>query len=125
MSLRINLHYGPSRLNCQRDGMFLDHPFSRLMPEEIVSALDRMVKMFHNSAPLNVALVEEYPFTYLRYLVRMGILESEDVHIYWHEKDERRELRLGGEGELLDPWPTGFFDRSLEFTLVYPTERSE
>lgn len=115
--LRINLHYGPDRDNVQYDGMYFDHPFARMMPDEITAEIDKMIRLFDTSAPLNVALVEEYPLIYIRYLIRKTILNAGDVHVYWHEDGDRREIRLGDEGELLDPWPGGFFDRSLEFTL--------
>lgn len=112
----INLHYGPDRSDAMFDrGHPFDHPFGRLMPEEVIAKVDELIQ---RTEVLNIMLVEDYPMVYLRYLIRSGKLASHQVHIYWHGQDEpTRELRLGAEGELLDPWPTGFFDRSLEFVL--------
>ena len=111
----INLHYGPTRF----DGLLgnpypYDHPFARLMPDEQIERIDGWIR---NEINANIILVEELPFTYLRYLIRKGDLTSDQVHVYWHENDDVRELRLGAHGELLDPWPSGHFDRSLEFVL--------
>lgn len=110
----IHLHYGPDRADglVQR-GLPCDHPFGRLMPDEVIEKIDAWVT---TNKILDVVLVEELPMTYLRYLIRKGTLAPDQVHIWWHD-DEVRKLRLGQEGELLDPWPTGFFDRSLEFVL--------
>ncbi len=84
------------------------------MPDEVVELIDVWVV---DEASRDIVLVEELPMTYLRYLVRKNVLSSDQVHLYWHDDEGARELRLGAEGELLDPWPTGFFDRSLEFVL--------
>lgn len=115
----INLHYGPERMeNLVSKGfvkdMISDHPFSRCMPDEVTEKIDQW---FEGARTRDVVLVEEYPLTYLRYLIRGNAVASEEVHVYWHSEGGFRELRLGGQGELLDPWPTGYFDRSLEFVL--------
>jgi predicted ATPase len=54
----------------------------------------------------------------VRKLIREGKLPSAHVAILYvdntpGERASVRQLRLGDEGELLDPWPTGFFDDSL------------
>ena len=112
--MRINLHYGPDRAQALlgRTRPY-DHPFGRLMPDEVVAKIDEWVAQ---EIDRDIVLVEELPFTYLRYLIRNTTLVSSEVHVYWHDGDVR-ELRLGAQGELLDPWPTGHFDRSLEFVL--------
>lgn len=112
--MKINLHYGPDRA----EGLFergrpYDHPFGRFMPDEVIAKLDEWIK---EGIDREIVLVEELPFTYLRYHIRNSTLASNEVHVYWHD-DGVRELRLGEHGELLDPWPTGHFDRSLEFVL--------
>jgi len=58
----------------------------------------------------------------IRNLVRQGRLDAEDVAIVYvdnsHEEGVTvRRLRLGPHGELLDPWPTGFFDDRLRDIL--------
>lgn len=54
----------------------------------------------------------------VRKLIRQGTLAAGQVAILYVDNttDEGvsvRRLRLGDQGELLDPWPTGFFDDSL------------
>jgi len=54
----------------------------------------------------------------LRRLIRNGKLRADDVAVlYVDNVDEAgataRRLRIGERGELLDPWPTGFFDDGL------------
>lgn len=110
----FNLHYGPDRAEgLLGRGLPYDHPFGRLMPDEVIKKIDNWIR---TEAVRDIVLVEDYPMTYLRYLIRKGDLTSDQVHIFWHD-DDVRELRLGEQGELLDPWPTGYFDRSLEFVL--------
>lgn len=58
----------------------------------------------------------------VRRLVRSGKLMPDEVAIlYVNNTPEAgvsvRRLRLGEQGELLDPWPTGFFDDSLDDVL--------
>ena len=62
----------------------------------------------------------------IRRLIRGGQLHPEDVAvIYVDNTDEDgasiRRLRLGAQGELLDPWPTGFFDDGLADILGITT----
>lgn len=54
----------------------------------------------------------------IRRLIRNGKLRPDEVAVlYVDNVDEAgatvRRLRLGDRGELLDPWPTGFFDDGL------------
>lgn len=73
----------------------------------------------------NQILVETHSESLLlraRRLVRRGILQPSDVAVLYVDNTSAkgvsvRRLRLGDEGELLDPWPTGFFDDSLEDVL--------
>lgn len=110
----FDLHYGPDRIEgLAGRGLPFDHPFGRLMPDEVIEKIDEWMG---DVLVRDIVLVEELPMLYLRYLVRKGDLSPTQVRIFWHE-DEIRELRLGSQGELLDPWPTGYFDRSLEFVL--------
>lgn len=57
----------------------------------------------------------------VRRLVRAGKLRPEDVSLLYVDNTEVgasvQRLRLGERGELLDPWPTGFFDDSLSDVL--------
>lgn len=58
----------------------------------------------------------------LRRLIRGGLLRSEDVAVLYVDNTDEggatvSRLRLGDKGELLDPWPTGFFDDSLADVL--------
>lgn len=57
----------------------------------------------------------------VRRLVREGILRPDDVAVLYVDNGDNganvRTLRLGARGELLDPWPTGFFDDSLSDVL--------
>lgn len=57
-----------------------------------------------------------------RRLIRTGKLLPSEVAVLYVDNTPTdgasvRRLRLGEEGELLDPWPTGFFDDSLEDVL--------
>lgn len=57
-----------------------------------------------------------------RRLVRRGILQPADVAVLYVDNAAGtgvsvRRLRLGVEGELLDPWSTGFFDDTLDDVL--------
>lgn len=54
----------------------------------------------------------------VRRLIRGGKLRSDEVAVLYVDNTAEsgatvRRLRLGPEGELLDPWPTGFFDDGL------------
>lgn len=54
----------------------------------------------------------------VRRLVRSGKLRPDEVAVLYVDNTSEagasvRRLRLGEQGELLDPWPTGFFDDSL------------
>lgn len=54
----------------------------------------------------------------LRRLIRGGQLRPDDVAVIYVDNTAAngasvRRLRLGDQGELLDPWPTGFFDDGL------------
>lgn len=54
----------------------------------------------------------------VRRLIRGGKLRAEDVAVLYVDNVDKggatvSRLRLGHQGELLDPWPTGFFDDSL------------
>lgn len=57
----------------------------------------------------------------IRRLVRQGVLRPDDVAVLYVDNGNDganvRRLRLGTRGELLDPWPTGFFDDSLSDVL--------
>lgn len=58
----------------------------------------------------------------VRKLIRQGKLKPTDVAVIYVDNNNDdgavvRRLRLGGRGELLDPWPTGFFDDSLDDVL--------
>ncbi|MFD1506073.1 hypothetical protein FE374_18280 [Georgenia yuyongxinii] len=58
----------------------------------------------------------------VRRLVRQGKLHHDDVAVLYVDNIDGegahvRRLRLGEQGELLDPWPTGFFDDTLEDVL--------
>ena len=68
----------------------------------------------------NQVIVETHSESMLlrvRRLVRTRKLRPDDVAILYVDNSNDgatvRRLRLGGGGELLDPWPTGFFDDSL------------
>lgn len=54
----------------------------------------------------------------VRRLIRQGTLKPEDVAVIYVDNGDEgvviRQLRLGERGGLLDPWPTGFFDDSLD-----------
>lgn len=72
----------------------------------------------------NQVLVETHSETMLlrvRRLVREGLLRPDDVAVLYVDNGATganvRRLRLGAYGELLDPWPTGFFDDSLSDVL--------
>lgn len=111
------LHYGPLRnVSVHKDMSHVkDHPFSRMMPDEIEKAIDEMIKQGHSH--LDLVLVEELPMTYLRFLKRTKP-EEVDVEIFWWYADGGcRQIRLGVQGEYLDPWPTGSFDNSLKHVL--------
>lgn len=57
----------------------------------------------------------------VRKLIRQGKLKPTDVAVIYVDNNNDgaviRRLRLGTRGELLDPWPTGFFDDSLNDVL--------
>lgn len=58
----------------------------------------------------------------VRRLVRAGALRPEEVALLYVDNNREsgatvRRLCLGEQGELLDPWPTGFFDDALEDVL--------
>lgn len=58
----------------------------------------------------------------LRRLIRAGKLRANEVCVLYVDNDQVdgtsvSQLRLGEKGELLDPWPTGFFDDSLQDIL--------
>ncbi len=58
----------------------------------------------------------------VRRLVREGTIAPEDVSVLYVDNQPGvgatvERLRLGRRGELLDPWPTGFFDDSLADVL--------
>jgi len=69
----------------------------------------------------NQVIVETHSESILlrvRRLVRAGKLRPDDVAIIYVDNTTSigataRRLRLGVQGELLDPWPTGFFDDGL------------
>lgn len=73
----------------------------------------------------NQVLVETHSESLLlrvRRLVRSGKLLPDEVAVLYVDNTPEmgvsvRRLRLGEQGELLDPWPTGFFDDSLEDVL--------
>ena len=54
----------------------------------------------------------------VRRLVRSGKLQPDEVAVLYVDNTHEdgvsvSRLRLGYQGEFLDPWPTGFFDDSL------------
>lgn len=58
----------------------------------------------------------------VRRLIRTGKLRPDEVELLYVDNDARsgatvRRLQLGAQGELLDPWPSGFFDDTLEDVL--------
>lgn len=58
----------------------------------------------------------------VRRLVRAGKLRPNEVAVLYVDNPDDgdvfvRRMRLGAQGELLDPWPTGFFDDSLADVL--------
>lgn len=58
----------------------------------------------------------------IRRLIRQRRLRPEQVALLYVDNDAEhgasvRHLRLGRQGELLDPWPTGFFDDSIDDVL--------
>ena len=58
----------------------------------------------------------------VRRLIRQGKLRPDDVAVLYVDNSDAdgahaRRLRLGEKGELLDPWPTGFFDDRLADVL--------
>lgn len=58
----------------------------------------------------------------VRRLVRSGKLLPDEVAVLYVDNTPKagasvRRLRLGEQGELLDPWPTGFFDDTLDDVL--------
>lgn len=58
----------------------------------------------------------------VRKLIRTGELVPDDVAVLYVDNDQDKgvsvqRLRLGTRGQLLDPWPTGFFDDSLRDVL--------
>ncbi len=57
----------------------------------------------------------------IRRLVREGTLSPDDVAVVYVDNTTDgvaiRRLRLGSNGGLLDPWPSGFFDDSLDDLL--------
>lgn len=69
----------------------------------------------------NQVIVETHSESILlrvRRLVRAGKIRPSDVAVLYVDNTEEaganvRRLRLGAQGELLDPWPTGFFDDAL------------
>ncbi|WP_028656675.1 AAA family ATPase [Nocardioides sp. J54] len=73
----------------------------------------------------NQVIVETHSESLLlrvRRLVRSGKLLPDEVAVLYIDNTSEvgvsvRRLRLGEHGELLDPWPTGFFDDSLDDVL--------
>lgn len=73
----------------------------------------------------NQVLVETHSESLLlrvRRLVRAGLLRPDEVALLYVDNTREagtsvRRLRLGEQGELLDPWPSGFFDDSLDDVL--------
>jgi predicted ATPase len=58
----------------------------------------------------------------IRRLIRSGKLQPDEVAVIYVDNNvdtgaSVRRIRLGEQGELLDPWPTGFFDDSLDDVL--------
>lgn len=83
----------------------------------------RLGNLFATAAVLgrNQVIVETHSeaiLLRLRRLIRGGKLRPDDVAVVYVDNTAAegasvRRLRLGDRGELLDPWPTGFFDDGL------------
>lgn len=103
----------------------IEQPELHLHPRLQSKVAELMVEATSLSGAANQIIAEthsEHMLLRLQRMVREGAIDPDDVAIIYVDQDaagavEVQRLRLGGQGEFLDPWPTGFFDDTLEDLL--------
>lgn len=100
----------------------IEQPELHLHPRLQGNLAELLVEATKASGAGNQIIAEthsEHILLRIQRLIRQEQLLPQDVSVLYVDQDERgaasvQRVRLGDQGEFLDPWPTGFFDDSLE-----------
>ena len=113
-NFNITIYHGPGR-DAMLDGITLDYPFGRKHPNDVPPIIDLWIE---RELEVELVTAEEMSMLYLQFLIGKGTITPDQVFICWVPEDKPLfELRLGTDGDLMDPWPTGFFDDKLKLIL--------
>lgn len=118
----------PIVVECLRNSETLicvEQPELHLHPRLQANLAELMVEATARSGAGNQIIAEthsEHMLLRLQRLVREQALDPADVAIIYVDQDasgqvDLQRLRLGPDGQFLDPWPTGFFDDTLDDVL--------
>lgn len=103
----------------------IEQPELHLHPRLQGSVAELLIETTKASGSANQLIVEthsEHILFKVQRLVREGVLDAADVAVLYVDQDptgaaEVSRIRVGSEGELLDPWPEGFFEDALDDLL--------
>jgi len=101
-----------------RDVICIEQPELHLHPRLAGQVAELLVETVAQGSQVIAETHSENILLRVRRLVRGGALQPEDVAVLYVENAGEggakvSRLRLGEQGQLLDPWPTGFFDDGL------------
>lgn len=102
----------------------IEQPELHLHPRLQAKLADLFIESSAETGGGNQLLVEthsEHLLLRLQRRIREGRVDPKDVAVLYVDHDGEsatvKRLRLGSNGEMLDPWPEGFFDESLDDLL--------
>lgn len=99
----------------------IQEPESHLHPKLQSSLGELLVDAVNHGKQIIAETHSENILLRVQRLIREGRITPAQVAVLYVDRSEEsswvRQLRLGANGELLDPWPTGFFDDSLDDLL--------
>lgn len=112
-------------LRSEQSVICVEQPELHLHPRLQANLGDLFIESVREGGAGNQLIVEthsEHLLLRLQRRIREGSIHPDAVAVLYVDQDDSgavtvTRLRLGSEGELLDPWPTGFFDDSLEDIL--------
>ncbi|MDO5676807.1 MAG: DUF3696 domain-containing protein [Propionibacteriaceae bacterium] len=111
-------------LQANEQVLCIEQPELHLHPRLQASLADLFIDSTAESGGGNQIIAEthsEHLLLRLRRRVREELISPDQISVLYVDHDDTgatvKQLRLGPQGEFLDPWPAGFFDDSLEDVL--------
>lgn len=96
----------------------IEQPEAQIHPRLQAEVGSLLAECIESGCQFLVETHSEHLLLRLQRLIRRGELDHKKLAVYYVDKDDRQsfiqELRIDRDGEMLDPWPDGFFSEGFE-----------